>query len=151
MKGNNSVQVLNSFSGIYKQLAISVTLKTGKQKYNFSDAQNSQTLQGTLLQNIINLANSSVTLDAQGNTLCAQAITDSAYLFLKMTNGATLVLDGTPLAMFKRENVNMPIQAFEDAEIDWQNSYLQTQASILVGENDHVLQFFVNYCEKPQV
>lgn len=148
MNGNNSVQVLNSFSGIYKQLSISVTLVTGKQKYNLSDAQNTQTLQGTLLQNIINLANSSITVDSQGNTLCAQAITDSAYLFLKMTNGATLVLDGTPLAMFKRENVNMPIQAFCDTEVDWQNSYIQTQAPILVGENNHVLQFFVNFKEK---
>jgi len=142
--GTNAIQVLNSFSAVNKELSITVTLANGTQKYNFSLAQNSQTLQGSKLQNIIYQFSSNVTKDAQGNTLCSEAVSDSARLFLKDKTGNTLVNDGVLLKLFKRENVNIPIQAFADVEIDWQNSYVQLQSSY-AGTSGDVLEFFVNY------
>lgn len=146
-KGTNAVQVLNSFSGLNKELSVTVSLQVGVQKYNFSLAQNSQTLQGTKLQNIIYQFSSNITKDANGNTLCSEAVSDSARLFLKDTTGNTLICDGVALKLFKRENVNVPIQAFADVEIDWQNSYVQLQ-SAYAGANGDVLEFFVNYKPK---
>lgn len=143
--GTNAVQVLNSFAALNKELSVTVKLQTGVQKYNFSLAQNSQTLQGTKLQNIVYQFSSNITLDANGNTLCPEAVSDSARLFLKDKSGNVLVCDGIVLKMFKRENVNLPVQAFADVEIDWQNSYLQLESAAVVGDNNKVLEFFVNY------
>ena len=147
--GNNAVQVLNSFSKVTKQLAVTVKLVTGVQKYNFSLAQNSQTLMGTKLQNIIYQYDANITKDANGNTIAPEAVSDSARIFLKVPNGSTLAVDGTPLQLFKRENVNMPIQAFDDLQIDWQNSYIQLESAAVVGDNNKVIEFFVNYCDQP--
>lgn len=143
--GNNAVQVLNSFSALNKELSVTVKLQTGVQKYNFSLAQNSQTLQGTKLQNIIYQFSSNITKDQNGNTLCPEAVSDSARLFLKDRTGNTLINDGIVLKLFKRENVNLPVQAFADVEIDWQNSYIQLEDAAVVGDNNKVLEFFVNY------
>jgi len=143
--GTNAVQVLNSFAALNKELSVTVKLQTGVQKYNFSLAQNSQTLQGTKLQNIIYQFSANVTLDQNGNTLCPEAVSDSARLFLKDKSGNVLVCDGIVLKMFKRENVNLPVQAFADIEIDWQNSYVQLETAAVVGDNAKVLEFFVNY------
>lgn len=143
--GTNAVQVLNSFSALNKELSVTVKLQTGVQKYNFSLAQNSQTLQGTALQNIIYQFSSNITKDQNGNTLCPEAVSDSARLFLKDLSGNVLIVDGEPLKMYKRENVNLPVQAFNDSKIDWQNSYLQLEDAAVVGDNNKVLEFFVNY------
>lgn len=143
--GTNAVQVLNSFAALNKELSVTVRLQTGVQKYNFSLAQNSQTLQGTKLQNIIYQFSSNITLDQNGNTLCPEAVSDAARLFLKDKSGNVLVCDGIVLKMFKRENVNLPVQAFADVEIDWQNSYVQLEIAAVVGDNNKVLEFFVNY------
>lgn len=147
-KGNSAVQVLTSFSEICKQLAVTIKLQTGVQKYNFSLAQNSQTLMGTKLQNIIYISDANVTKDQNGNTLAPEAVSDSARLFLKVPNGSTLALDGSLLLEFKRENVNLPNQAFADLEIDWQNSYIQLESAAVVGDNNKVIEFFVNYLDK---
>ena len=142
--GTNAVQVLNSFSALNKELSVTVRLQAGTQKYNFSLAQNSQTLQGTKLQNIIYQWSANVTKDANGNTLCSEAVSDSCRLFLKDVTGNVLVNDGILLKLFKRENVNVPIQAFADVQIDWQNSYVQLE-SAYAGTSGDVLEFFVNY------
>jgi hypothetical protein len=141
---NSAVQVLASFSALNKQLAVTVKLQAGTSKYNFSLAQNSQTLQGTKLQNLIYQFDGNVTKDQNGNTICSEAVSDSARIFLKDTSGNVLIVDGTPLVMFKRENVNFPVQAFDDSKIDWQNSYVQLQAAY-AGTTGDVLEFFVNY------
>jgi hypothetical protein len=143
--GTNAVQVLNSFAALHKELSITVKLSTGVQKYNFSLAQNAQTLQGTKLQNIIYQFSANITKDQNGNTLCPEAVSDSARLFLKDRTGNVLINDGIVLKLFKRENVNVPIQAFADVEIDWQNSYIQLEDTAVVGDNNKVLEIFVNY------
>ena len=97
------------------------------------------------MQNIIYQFSSNITKDQNGNTLCPEAVSDSARLFLKDLSGNVLIVDGEPLKMYKRENVNLPVQAFNDSKIDWQNSYLQLEDAAVVGDNNKVLEFFVNY------
>lgn len=150
MKFNNQVAVLSNFSNINETLSVPLVANAAKVYFG-----NYQRLQDTLLQRFEVIANTNLTLAADGtSTLVSIANLDKLYLYLLDKNGNVLV-DGIPLSKFKVDTTSTAnnsfsvFPGFDNVDVDWQKSYIAIDATTLASISGQTIQVELQYMWKP--